>query len=466
MSARGVRAAGLATGLVLASALALAAPAAVLAQVTGAPPPLVTAFFAQDLAGAGTGVGLGFTVTNPNVETTLTGVAFAVALPQGLVVSTPSRLSTTCDGAATATAGGASISLSGASLPSSGGCDVLLNVVAAGAGLFAVASGSPTSNESGPGAPSTTATLRVLDIATTASPDITLGSGTLSDTAVVSGPVAQTATGTTVAFALYGPGDATCQGAPAFTSTVPFPPAGGPVTSAAFTPAAAGTYRWRATYTEVDVSAPIVSPCNAPGETVIVGDTPVPPPDLTKLPIMPPQFALPILPKPAGPTCAGRPATIIVAPGTAHVSGTPGPDVIIGSSRGETIDGGGGDDTICAGAGNDRVRGGAGDDLLLGEDGNDDVRGGSGRDRLAGGNGPDRVDGGSGDDLLDEQNLGGNGHDRLFGGTGRDIIRTAGSTRDKINCGAGRDSVTMDRFDRQVGCESRIILTPPIALAG
>jgi hypothetical protein len=242
---------------------------------------------------------------------------------------------------------------------------------------------------------------------------------------------------------------------------VPFPLSGGPVTSASFTPPTVGTYRWRATYTEFDSPVSVVSPCNAPGETVLVSNVPVPPADFPK----PPPPAAPLPPVlPTLPTCAGKLATIIVARGTAHVSGTPGADVIIGSSLGETIDGAGGDDTICAGAGNDRVRGGAGDDLLVGDDGNDDVRGGTGNDRLAGGNGPDRVDGGSGNDLIDEQNLGGNGHDRLFGGTGRDIVRTAGATSDKVNCGAGRDSATMDRFDRQVGCEGRIILTPPIPL--
>ncbi|HTN22691.1 MAG TPA: calcium-binding protein [Solirubrobacteraceae bacterium] len=449
------RAAALAIGVFV--AVALAAPAPALAQVTVGAPPTVTAFFSQGLAGVGSDVALGFTVTNVDVETTLTGVAFDAALPPGLVVSTPNQLLSTCDGSATAPAGGSAIALAGASLAPSASCTVIVDVVAANAGLFSVASGPATSNESGPGSPSNTATLRVLDIVTAASPGITLGAGSLTDTAVVSGPVAPT-TGTTVAFALYGPGDTTCQGAPAFISTVLFAPGAGPVTSAPFTPIAAGTYRWRATYTEPDVIPPIVTPCGAAGETVFVGDTP---PDFTKLPPAPLQ---PIAPAPTGPSCAGRPATIVVAAGTAHVSGTPGPDVIVGSARGETIDGAGGDDTICAGDGNDRVRGGAGDDLVLGEAGNDDVRGGTGNDRLAGGDGPDRVDGGSGDDLLDEQNLGGNGHDRLFGGTGRDVIRTAGSTGDKVNCGAGRDRLTMDRFDRQVGCEDRAVLTPPIPL--
>ena len=66
-------------------------------------------------------------------------------------------------------------------------------------------------------------------IATTASPNIALGAGTLTDTAIVSGrgnPLA----GATITFTLFGPDDATCAGAPVFTpAPVPYPVAGGPV---------------------------------------------------------------------------------------------------------------------------------------------------------------------------------------------------------------------------------------------
>ena len=83
-------------------------------------------------------------------------------------------------------------------------------------------------------------------IATTASANTVVG-GTLTDTATVTGrsnPLA----GATVTFRLYGPNDATCTGAPVFTSTVPYPVAGGPVTSGPFTPTAPGVYRWLAAY--------------------------------------------------------------------------------------------------------------------------------------------------------------------------------------------------------------------------
>ncbi len=120
-------------------------------------------------------------------------------------------------------------------------------------------------------------------IATTASPGITLGAGQLSDTATLSGRVTPVA-GSTVSFTLYGPDDATCAGTPAFTSTVPYPVTGGPVSSASFTPTQAGTYRWRAAYSGDENNAPAAGACNDPNANVTVTAVPavpaapVPPP--------------------------------------------------------------------------------------------------------------------------------------------------------------------------------------------
>jgi hypothetical protein len=108
-------------------------------------------------------------------------------------------------------------------------------------------------------------------IATTASPDITLGSGQLTDTASVSGRVNPQA-GATVDFNLYGPGDATCTGTPVFTSTVPYPTASGPITSGAFTPTAAGTYRWVATYSGDTNNTGVMGACNDADEDVEVNE--------------------------------------------------------------------------------------------------------------------------------------------------------------------------------------------------
>ncbi|MEJ7787808.1 MAG: Ig-like domain-containing protein, partial [Solirubrobacteraceae bacterium] len=106
-------------------------------------------------------------------------------------------------------------------------------------------------------------------ITTTASPNITLGAGTLSDSATVSGRVSPVA-GATINFRLFGPDDATCTGTPVFTSVVPYPVAGGPVASGSFTPTLAGTYRFVATFSGDANNAPVAGACNAANENVVV----------------------------------------------------------------------------------------------------------------------------------------------------------------------------------------------------
>ena len=81
--------------------------------------------------------------------------------------------------------------------------------------------------------------------------------------------------GATIDFRLYGPGDATCAGAPVFQSLgVPYPVAGGPVTSAAYTPTVAGVYRWIATYSGDANNLSVSGVCSDASESVTV--TPVP----------------------------------------------------------------------------------------------------------------------------------------------------------------------------------------------
>ena len=296
-------------------------------------------------------------------------------------------------------------------------------------------------------------------ISSTASPSVNLGSGQITDSAVVLGRVAPVEGGT-IDFRLYDPDDVTCAGSPVFESLgVPYPAGGGAVTSAPFTPTKIGTYRWIAAYSGDENNLPVSGACDAAGESVLVN------------PAAPGTF--PNLPPGAGGTagyCFGRAATII-ATGQKTINGTAGADVIIGGPAGETINGRGGNDLICAGRGNDKVSGGAGNDkirgeagndkltggsgadLLLGSGGADDLRAGSGNDRAAGGDGTDRIDGGAGDDVLDDQKLGGAGKDRILGGTGKDRIRTAGGAADVVDCGAGRDTLLRDADDKQQRCE-------------
>ena len=139
------------------------------------------------------------------------------------------------------------------------------------------ASGRGTSN-------GTTVQRATPTIATTPTQTIAVGSGQLADAATVSGRVNPQA-GATVDFRLYGPNDATCAGAPAFESLgVPYPVAGGAVTSAAFTPTAAGVYRWIATYSGDANNFPVAGACGDASETVAVAPatpaistTPTPP---------------------------------------------------------------------------------------------------------------------------------------------------------------------------------------------
>ena len=106
-------------------------------------------------------------------------------------------------------------------------------------------------------------------ITTQASPTITVGSGVLTDTATVTGRV-NPLVGATITFRLYGPGDVACTGIPVFTSVVAYPIAGGPVTSASFAPAQAGTYRWIATYSGDANNVAVSGACNTSGENAEV----------------------------------------------------------------------------------------------------------------------------------------------------------------------------------------------------
>jgi Ca2+-binding RTX toxin-like protein len=80
-------------------------------------------------------------------------------------------------------------------------------------------------------------------------------------------------------------------------------------------------------------------------------------------------------------------------------------------------------------------------------DGNDTVRGGPGSDL---------VDGGPGDDTLDP----GPGADIVRGGPGNDTISVRDGYPDVVDCGDGYDTVTADRADALVNCESVALLPP------
>ncbi|MDQ6726796.1 MAG: right-handed parallel beta-helix repeat-containing protein, partial [Actinomycetota bacterium] len=107
-------------------------------------------------------------------------------------------------------------------------------------------------------------------ITTQASPGGPIGVA-LSDTAAVSG--GSTPTGG-VSFALYGPNDPTCTGAPVSTSTALLD-ATFKASSTPFTPTAPGTYRWLATYGGDDGNPPAgPTACGDPAEQAVVTAAP------------------------------------------------------------------------------------------------------------------------------------------------------------------------------------------------
>ena len=110
------------------------------------------------------------------------------------------------------------------------------------------------------------------------------------------------------------------------------------------------------------------------------------------------------------------------------------------TSGDDTLTGTAGADLICGLAGADVIRGLAGNDTLCCGPGNDSLYGGSGSDRLSGNAGNDRLDGGA-------------GKDSLVGGAGRDRINAKDGKRDRVDCGAGRDTATVDKKDRLRHCE-------------
>ncbi len=107
-------------------------------------------------------------------------------------------------------------------------------------------------------------------ITTEASVGILVGSGSVADLATVSARV-NPQEGATVDFRLYGPNDTMCSGTPVFTSLgVPYPAAGGPVTSATFAPVLVGDYRWVASYSGDVNNSAVSGTCNDTSEIVSV----------------------------------------------------------------------------------------------------------------------------------------------------------------------------------------------------
>lgn len=126
---------------------------------TAVAPTIAKSFAAGSVQIKGT-TSLTFTLTNPDVATTLTGVAFADDFPAGMLVATPNGLANTCGGIATATQGTGSVSLTGATIASNSSCTLMVNVTATSSGNLTNTTGAVISANSLPGN-TASATLKV-----------------------------------------------------------------------------------------------------------------------------------------------------------------------------------------------------------------------------------------------------------------------------------------------------------------
>src|SRR5215207_3751956 len=122
------------------------------ASLTVLKPPSISKLFAPNpiLAG-GTSV-LTFTISNPNLSNSLTGVAFSDIYPGGLQnTATPNGATTCAGGTVTAAINGGSVSLSGATMAAGSSCTVTVNVTAATTGTYPNTSGAVSSSNAGTG---------------------------------------------------------------------------------------------------------------------------------------------------------------------------------------------------------------------------------------------------------------------------------------------------------------------------
>ncbi|MEA2828230.1 MAG: hypothetical protein QOG43_2669 [Actinomycetota bacterium] len=218
------------------------------------------------------------TIGSPiNDTATVTGVGAGVPAPTGTVTFTLfGPANATCTGApiftsaaVPLTGGPPPTANSGNFTPTAPGTYNWIAVYSGDANYTSVTSPCGAANES------SVVNQAVASVATTATPAVTIGSP-ISDTATVTGGAtpAPTPTGT-VTFTLFGPGNATCTGAPIFTSAAQ-PIGGGPpptANSGPFTPTAPGTYNWVAVYSG-DANYPsATSPCGAANEASVVNQS-------------------------------------------------------------------------------------------------------------------------------------------------------------------------------------------------
>ena len=134
-----------------------------------------------------------------------------------------------------------------------------------GGGGASFAPGGTTGLSSASASVTISYTVSASGISTQASPGVTLGSGSVDDSATVTGSADPQGS---ITFTLYGPDDSTCT-EHVFSTSVPTD-GSATVSSDGYTPTAAGVYRWIASYSGDDTSGPVSGSCGDANESVTV----------------------------------------------------------------------------------------------------------------------------------------------------------------------------------------------------
>jgi LPXTG-site transpeptidase (sortase) family protein len=120
------------------------------ASLTVLKPPSISKLFSPNPILSGGTSTLTFTITNPNLNTALSSVAFSDTYPTGLQNTAIPNGATTCTGGTvTATANGGGVSLSGGAVAAGGTCTVTVNVTASSTGSYPNTSGAVQATISG-----------------------------------------------------------------------------------------------------------------------------------------------------------------------------------------------------------------------------------------------------------------------------------------------------------------------------
>src|SRR5207237_8435830 len=123
-----------------------------------APPTIAKSFGAGSIPLGGT-TSLDLTLTNPNATIALSGISFADTLPAGLTA--PNGTTATCGGSLVLTGGG-TLTFSGGTLAGNANCTITVTVTGTTAGVKNNTTAPISSNETGAGGPSNTATVTVV----------------------------------------------------------------------------------------------------------------------------------------------------------------------------------------------------------------------------------------------------------------------------------------------------------------